>query len=238
MDLLHINFDHDEFINNAHATTQNSVNSWGNLLIATGGSLKQEKCFYLIISFEWVRRVSKYQDNSINGRFGVTVPLPGGISTAIAQRPVSHAEKTLSTMTFPDGTSSSAMQQMQEKAQQWVDAFRNEHIHRRNVGFLLQAQFWPRVGYSLCNSTASYEELENALQRWYYQILPLGGIIGTAPLNCRMVGTCFYCPGIPHPGVEALIAMANKLLMHFGCRTGLGTFLRTFYSFLLLELGV
>jgi hypothetical protein len=32
--------------------------------------------------------------------------------------------------------------------------------------------------------------------------------------------------------------MSNKLLMHFGCRKALGTFLKTFYSFLLLELGV
>ncbi len=124
---------------------------------------------------------------------------------------------------------------MQEKVQQWVDAVRNEHIHHRNIWFLLQVQFWPWVGYSLYNSTASYKELENALQRQYYQILPLGGVIRMAPLDCRMVDAGFYCPDLPHPGVEALIAMANKLIMHFGCRTGLGTFLRMSYSFLLLE---
>ncbi len=53
-----------------------------------------------------------------------------------------------------------------------------------------------------------------------------------------MVDAGFYCPGLPHPGVEALIAMSNKLIMHFGSRTALGTFLRSSYSFLLLELGV
>jgi hypothetical protein len=237
-DLLHINFDHDESINDAHAAIQNSANSWGNLMIATGGALKPEKCFYLIISFEWVHGVWKYKDSSINGRFGVTVPLPGGSSAAIAHLPISHTEKTLGAMTSPDGTSSSAIQQMQEKAQQCVDAVTKGHIHHWNVWFSWQAQFWPWVGYSLCNSMASYEELENALQRQYYQILPLGGVIRMAPLDCRMVDANFYCPGLPHPGVEALIAMTNKLLMHFGCRTGLGNFLRTSYSFLLLELGV
>jgi hypothetical protein len=44
--LLHINFDNDESINDAHAAIQNRVNSWGNLLIATGVALKPEKCFY------------------------------------------------------------------------------------------------------------------------------------------------------------------------------------------------
>jgi hypothetical protein len=90
----------------------------------------------------------------------------------------------------------------------------------------------------LCNSTTTYKELENALQKQDYQILPLGGIIRSAPLNSRMADAGFYCPGLPHPRIEALIAMINKLLMHFGCRTALGTFLRTSYSFLLLELGV
>jgi hypothetical protein len=37
---------------------------------------------------------------------------------------------------------------------------------------LLGVQFWPQVGYSLCNSTATYKELENAPQKQYYQILP------------------------------------------------------------------
>jgi hypothetical protein len=53
-DLLHINFDKDDTVNDAHIVIQNSVNSWGNLLIATGGALKPKKCFYSILSFEWV----------------------------------------------------------------------------------------------------------------------------------------------------------------------------------------
>jgi hypothetical protein len=110
LDLLHINFDHDKSVDDAHAAIQNSVNSWGNHLIATGGALKPEKCFYSIISFEWVCGEWKYKDNSINSRFGVTVPLPGRSSAAIVHCPVIHAEKTLVAMTSPDGTSSGAIQ--------------------------------------------------------------------------------------------------------------------------------
>ena len=200
-DLLHINFDKDVTAKEAHAAIQSSVNSWGNLLIATGGALKPEKCFYLILLFEWVSGVWRYKDNSISGSYGVTVPLPGGGSAAIAHRPVSHAEKMLGALTSPDGDSTSAILQMQEKAQQWVDAVRNSHLHQRNVWFLLGVQFWPRVGYSICNLTATYDELEHSLQRQYYQILPLGGIIRMATLNCRMVDAGFYCPGLPHPRV-------------------------------------
>jgi hypothetical protein len=208
--LLHINFDRDETVEDAHAAIQNSVNSWGNLLIATGGALKPEKCFYSILLFEWVRRKWRYRDNSIYGSYGVTVPLPRGGSAAPAHHPVSHAEKTLGALTSVDGSSAGAilkMQEkaqcailkMQEKAQQWVIAARNGHLHYRNVWFSLGVQFWPRAGYSLCNSTATYNELEHTLQKQYYQILPLGGVILTAPLDCRMVDAGFYCPGLLHP---------------------------------------
>ncbi len=162
-DLLHINFDKDKMAKEAHAAIQSSVNSWGNLLIATGGALKPEKCFYSILPCEWVSGVWRYKDNSISGSYRVTVPLLGGGSAAIAHRPVSHAEKMLGALTSPDGDSASPILQMQEKAQQWVKAVRNGHLHQWNVWFLLRVQFWPWVGFSICNSMATYKKLEHAL---------------------------------------------------------------------------
>ena len=53
-----------------------------------------------------------------------------------------------------------------------------------------------------------------------------------------MIDAGFFCPGLPHPGVEALIAMTNKLLMHYGCRSALGDFMKMSYGYLTLELGV
>ncbi len=91
-DLLHINFDKDEMAEDAHAAIQSSINSWGNLLITTGSALKPKKCFYSILSFEWVNGVWRYKDNSISGNYGITVPLPGGDSAAIAHCPMSRAE--------------------------------------------------------------------------------------------------------------------------------------------------
>ncbi len=44
--------------------------------------------------------------------------------------------------------------------------------------------------------------------------------------------------GLPNVGVEATIAMINKLLMHFGCSTAAGRFMQISYSLLLVELGL
>jgi hypothetical protein len=56
-DILHIDLTKDERVDEVHERIQASVNSWGNLLIATGGALQPAKCFYSIISFEWLNSV-------------------------------------------------------------------------------------------------------------------------------------------------------------------------------------
>ncbi len=119
-DLPHINLEEAESVAKVQESIQASIENWGNLLIATGGALQPAKCFYSIISFKWSNGEWSYMDNSIQGDFGVTDPLPGGVKGEIRHRPVTHLEKMLGVMTSPDGNSSGAIRMMQEKVQQWV----------------------------------------------------------------------------------------------------------------------
>ena len=52
-DLIHIDMNQEQTSVEAHEDQQTSVNSWGKLLIVSGGSLKPEKCFLYLISFVW-----------------------------------------------------------------------------------------------------------------------------------------------------------------------------------------
>ncbi len=196
--LLHINLSKDESVDKVHVAIQDSVNSWGNLLIATGSPLQPSKCFYSIIWFEWKNGVWMYANNSLRGGFGISVPLPGGNRAAIDHKSVNHAEKTLGAMTSPDGNSGGNIRLMQEKAQQWINAIRNSHLLCRNIWFPLKVQFWPQIRYSLCSSTASFDELDRALHWQYYQILPLGGVVRTTPVGSRTIDAGFFGVGLPH----------------------------------------
>jgi hypothetical protein len=80
--------------------------------------------------------------------------------------------------------------------------------------------------------------VEHVLHHQYYQILPLGGIVHTTTVRSRTIDAGFFGVGLPHLGVEALIAMANKLLMHYGCQTATGRFMQTSLSLLFVELGL
>ncbi len=57
-------------------------------------------------------------------------------------------------------------------------------------------------------------------------------------MGSRTIDSGFFGVGLPHIGVEATIAMTNKLLMHFGCSTATGRFMQISYSLLLMELGL
>jgi hypothetical protein len=195
-DLLHIDLSKNKTVNEVHKAIQDSVHSWGNLPIATGGVLKLTTCFYSIISFEWKNREWRYANNALRGDFGVKVPLPKGKEAPIAHRQVDHAEKTLDVMTSPDGNSGMSIQLMQEKAQAWINAMQNGHLHRRNIWFSLKVQFWPCIGYGLCSTTATYHELEQALHWQYYQILPLGGVVRHTTVGSRTIDSGFYGVGL------------------------------------------
>jgi hypothetical protein len=112
------------------------------------------------------------------------------------------------------------------------------HLHHRNVWFSLKVQFWPRIGYGLCSFTATFQELDKALCRQYYQILPLGDIVCTTTVESRTIDAGFYGVGLPNLGIKALIAMANKLLMHYGGNMATGKLMQSSYSLLFVEVGL
>ncbi len=178
-DILHINLTKHESIGDVHVAIQDSVNSWGNLLIATRGILQPSKCFYLIISFEWTNGEWKYGNNLVRDELRMSVPLMGGGKAAISHKSVNHAEKTLGAMKSPDGNSAPSIQMIQEKAQQWINSLRNDHLHRLNDWFSLKMQFWPRIRHGLCSSMANLRKLDKALHCQYYQVLPIRGIFYT-----------------------------------------------------------
>ncbi len=188
--------------------------------------------------FKWDNGAWRYASNKSNAELGVSVPLPGGGSAGIGHKSVSHTKKMLGAMTSPDGNCRTAIRMIQDKAQQWVNDVRNSKLHRRNVWFLLKFQLCPQIVYGLCSSTATFNELSNALHQQYYQILPLGGVVRTATTASQTIDSGFYGVGLPHLRVEALVAMSNKLLMHYVCDTATGHFMRASHSLFLLELGI
>jgi hypothetical protein len=238
-DLLHINMDAEELIAEVHTAIQRAIENWGRLLIATGGTLKPEKCFYHLIDFAWTQKggwqyIAHHEDECA----ALFAPLPDGTMAPILHLSVDDAQKTLGVTTCPSGNSAGSLHQMTDKAKKWFDSLTAGRLHRQMMWFSVDRQMWPSLKYGLCCSMATLLELDSVLMPLYGKMLPLGWIVSKANRGIRQLDRGFYGAGFPHPGVEATLEQANKLLMHYGCRTALGTELQTLLELLVVDLGL
>ena len=238
-DLMHLDMREEEGITSAHGRLQDAIINWGKLLITTGGALKPAKCSYYLISFDWKPDGTwKYGSNTDDQEREICVPMADGSFEAMEQLPLSTAIKTLGSMTCPTGSSASALTRMQHQGQEWIDRVISGKVGRRSVWHMMDCQFRPRVGYAIGNNSASLKDLNCCLQRIYWQILPRGGVQRSAPTGLRQLDRGFYGIGCPNPGVECLIAQVSKLLIHYGCQSGLGIQLQVSLELLIIELGI
>jgi hypothetical protein len=143
-DLEHLNMNKVETVAEAHAALQYSIHNWGRILIATGGALKPAKCFYHLISFSWKPDGTwQYSLNDKRSNLNIMVPIEDRSLTAIKHLPVATPTKTLVQMMCPTGSSNGAIAQMNKKAQGWIDQAKSSKLHKQNLWFLLDKQFWP-----------------------------------------------------------------------------------------------
>jgi hypothetical protein len=115
----------------------------------------------------------------------MVVPMPDGSEVKIDHLPVTQARETLGVWSSSDGNAKESLLKMKEKAQEWVDQAKEGRLRRRDVWFLLDVQFWPRVGYGICCNMAKHSKLKSVLSKQYYQMIPLGGVARTAPASVR-----------------------------------------------------
>ena len=191
-DLLHINMDVEESIAEVHTAIQDAVENWGRLLIATGGSLKPDKCFYHLINFAWTQKggwqyIAHHEDEGA----ALFVWLPDGTRAPISHLAVDNAQKTLRVITCPSRNSFGSLQQMKDKAKKWFDLLTAGRLHRCMMWFSNDRQMWPSVKYSLCCSMATLSELDLVLLPLYGKMLPLGGIVSKANWGIRQLDRGF-----------------------------------------------
>jgi hypothetical protein len=238
MDLSHLDMRRVKTSIEAHKHLQDAVINWGKLLIAMGGALKPEKCLFYLTSFKWKANGTwMYDQNETNPNFALGVPMADGSLEQIEHLPISKGIKTLGSMTCPSGSSAAAIEWMKTQGQEWLDRVLASSLSCRNVWFMADCQFWPQVGYGICNNTALWGDLENCMQRVYWQLIGQGGVRRSALMDQCQLDKGLYGIGCPHPGVECFIGQVTKLLVHYGCKSGLGIQMQVTMELLITELG-
>jgi hypothetical protein len=177
----------------------------------------------MMISFSWKPDGDwKYDSNESSPDLSIVAPLADGTLAPIDHLPVSTPTKTLGQTTCPTRSSTGAIMLMKEKVQKWIDKAKEGKLHKGNVWFLLDKQFWLGVSFGISSIAAPYGELDQCMMRTYYNLLPICGIRRSVNRELQQMDRGFYECGFPHPNVECFIAQLNKLLTNYGCNEGLG----------------
>ncbi len=238
-DLEHFDMCTVETVEDTHANFQESIRNWGHLLIRTVGALKPIKCCYQLISFSWKADGSwSYENNHVNPEYSITVPLEDRSSAEIEHLDIDIPTKTLGSMTAPTGSNAGALAQVKENAEGWLAKASGAKLHKRNVWFLLDKQFWPKVLYGISTISAPFKDLDKCLIRTYYNLLPRSGVRKLIRRELRQMDRGFYGVGFPHPGIECLAGQVTKLLSHYGSTSGLGEHMQMSMEFLVIEAGI
>ena len=69
-------------------------------------------------------------------------------------------------------------------------------------------------------------------------MISLGGVICTYPAWVCQKSCGFYGVGCQHVGVECFVEQTNKVLMHYGCPSKIGTKMKISMEYMILEIGI
>ncbi len=116
---------------------------------------------------------------------------------------------------------------MREKAQGWIDRVIVGKLNRWHVWFLLDHQLYPMVFFGISSVRAPFDALSECLQQKWHEILPHGSVQWTSLHILRQLDPGFYGVGLPHPGIDCLLAQMTKLLTHYGNKSGVGIYIQT-----------
>jgi len=221
---------------------QGALTAWGKLLIATGGLLKPEKCFYYMVDYDW-QVDGTWEYSSMVDDEPLYVPQVDGPDVAIEQLEVTTSKKTLGIWTNPAGDCTKQLEVIHEKATQWTDRLSVGRLPAKWAWVSYFHQLWARLKYGLgCNSSpvADLEGIEaegGLLRKLYRRMLPLLGVNRNIKSGWRHLHSSFGGIGLRKLLVEVVIGRINVFIQHYNTPSTLGNKLTISLGCLQLEAG-
>ena len=221
--------------------SQGALTAWGKLLIATGGMLKPEKCFYYFVDYEWQDDGSWVYSDMVD--WELLVPQSDGSETPIEQLPVDESKKTLGIWTNPAGDCTKQLEIIRGKVEKWTDRLQAGKLPSKWAWVSYFHQLWSQLRYGLgCNSSA-VEDLEaeedegGHLRKLYRKMLPYLGVNRNIKSGWRHLHSSFSGIGLRKLLTEVVIGRINLFLQHYDTPSTLGKKLTISLQCLQLEAG-
>jgi hypothetical protein len=217
---------------------QNAITCWANLLQATGGSLKPQKCYWYLLSYKFVNGTATLRSQSELNFHTVNIPQPNNSTVSIELLDASVPSQVLGVWTSPNGDGSKMISHMSDKGTQWAARVQSSTLHPREVWYSLTTQALPAVRYGLICVMAPRRHIDKHLPSWYYDCLPNLGINRHIALQWRTLPRQFQGLGLPVFSLEKLADCIRLLQRHWRSNSTLGNALKCSFELVQLETGL
>jgi hypothetical protein len=136
---------------------QGNLGQWSNLLIASGGALKPDKCFWYPLDYISVEGRWSYVDVS---DFELKITGPNGGVHVITQKSPTTSMKTLGVVDAPEGGNKGHLEYIKSKTATWVSRMKNGHLPSHIAWIAYRLQLWASLRYGIGTMTNDIEEAE------------------------------------------------------------------------------
>ena len=218
---------------------QRATFDWGRLAIASGGSLKPEKCFWYLIAFKFRNGVPDYKTiRDFPPDTVLRVPAPDGSEHPIQLLEVTEAKKTLGVLQCPAGLPDAHLQQMKKHGLDWADKAATQPLPRRLARMSHDLMLVPRMKYGIECLLASPDLLSAEMRKVMFRCLPHLGVNRNFKTEfCTLSRTYQGLELVDWP-IEKLSADILVMLQHWDSPGVLGCCLREAYQLLQMETGL
>jgi hypothetical protein len=152
---------------------QVDLEHWSCLLNATGGALKQDKCFWYLLDYVCKDGEWKYTEMVPRKMMMMN---PGGTKSPMQQEKVTESKKTLGIHDSLSGGNATHLSSIKTKVGTWVSRMTNGHLPNHMAWIAYKHQLWPRVQYGLGTMTNDFKAADSLLHDEDYRMLNILGV--------------------------------------------------------------
>jgi hypothetical protein len=155
------------------SVAQRDLDKWTEPLIATGGALNPDKCYWYLVTYKCVNGVWQHDHD---GSHNVSIMLPDGSRQEIMQVNHDESKKMLRVWSNPTGSDDKHRNEaILGRTETWATRVKNSHPSPRLTWKAYQYSLWTALRYGLATLASPLEQINNILHKHEYKILPMLG---------------------------------------------------------------
>jgi hypothetical protein len=232
-DLLQINNTVEEVVRNM----QKKLDEWNEVIAATGGILSPSKCWWYLVTFEYVAGRWK-ACSPINNDFHLWIKAESRRRVSIRHVDTTTGMNMLGVCLAPAGNRRDHVEMLRDKAVRWANSMKQSNANLEEVWTALHRT----IPYSLCYSLPAVmltkEECSYAMAPIIRTGLPTAGFVSTIPVAIRSGSISDGGLGIIDLYLHMGVSRIEALVSHLWQRTPTGHLLEVVLDDLGLELGL